>query len=98
MFRLLNRRVNAYVRYISALIGHFLSASLTFVALFAAGWLASLALHFLDSIYPFPAKISEFILEFELYLTYADSVLCVLILLAGAHHFVKKVFRGRDEE
>jgi len=49
-------------------------------------------------LYPFPAQISEFILEFELYLTYADSVLCGLILLAGAYHFVKKVFRGSDEE
>ena len=86
-----NRRT--YAESIIGLIGHLLGTGVIFVSLFLVAWAASLLLHFLHEIYPFPDQILVFITKFELYLIYGDSVFCVLVLLGGAYRFITDGWR-----
>jgi len=94
MFRFLQKSSNPYVGTIHDLIGHLVGTGIIFAAFFAIVWLASFVLNYLNSIYPFPAQILEFIKNFELYLIYGDSIVCALALLLTAWNFISSMVRG----
>lgn len=95
MFRFLQKSSNSYVATINDLIGHLLGTAIVFVSFFAIVWLASFALNFLNSIYPFPARILKFIETSELYLIYGDSLVCALALLLTACNFILSMVGGK---
>lgn len=73
------------------LIGHLVGSSILFVSFIGLGWIISLFYHWLDGIHKFPQDVSTFITECELYLVYADAVLCGLVILVGAWRFIKEL-------
>jgi len=74
-----------------SLVGHLIGTALIFTALFTIGWLVSVVLHALHRYHPFPDEIFKFVTKVELYLVYADSALCAVILIAGMVRFCKQV-------
>ena len=50
--------------------------------------------HLLSTGNVFPARILEFVENFELYLIYGDSIVCALALLLTAWNFISSMVRG----
>jgi O-antigen/teichoic acid export membrane protein len=73
------------------LMGHLLGAAAIFTSLFTLSWLVSVVLHTLHRYHPFPDDMFQFVTQIELYLIYADSVLCGGVLLLGTARFCKQV-------
>ena len=76
------------------LVGHLLAAAAIFVVFFVIVWLVSFALYGLNNIHPFPPEIFSMITRVEVYVTYADWLLCIIVLLAGAWRFCVDIWRG----
>jgi hypothetical protein len=87
-------RRKTYAASVVSLIGHLLGTAVIFVSFFAIGWGASYLLYFLHRVHPFPDEILFFITKFELYLVYADSVLCTFMILGGAYRFATEFIEG----
>lgn len=75
------------------LVGHLLAASVIFVAFFLLVWLVSYALSYLQAVHPFPTDIFNLITTGEVWLTYADWGLCIVVLFSGAMTFVRDLWR-----
>lgn len=84
------RRVG-YWWSVMSLVGHLVGTAAIFTALFSIGWLVSVVLHALHRYHPFPDEIFKFVSKIELYLVYADTVLCAVVLIAGMMRFCKQV-------
>jgi len=85
------RRRVGYWWSVLSLVGHFFGTAVIFTALFTIGWLVSLVLHALHRHHPFPLEIFKFVSRMELYLVYADSLLTIIVLIAGMVRFCKQL-------
>lgn len=73
------------------LIGHLFGSGILFLSFIGVGWVISIFYHWLDGMHHFQQDVSIFITECELYLVYADAVLCGLVILVGAWRFIKEL-------
>jgi len=78
-----------FYRAVINLIGHLAGTGVLFLSFYLIGWCISYVIHWLDAIHKLSPEISALIIELELYLAYADAVLCAIVLLAGAWRFVR---------
>ena len=86
----------SFWRSVLKLIGHLVAAAVIFVAFFLLVWLVSWILLGLNSVHPFPTEIFSMITRVEVWLTYADWGLCIVVLLAGTWRFVSEIWRGES--
>jgi len=80
---------------VTKLIGHLLAASVIFVAFFLLVWLVSCALSYLQGVHQFPTDIFNLITKGEVWLTYADWGLCIVVLFSGMLTFIRDLWRQR---
>jgi len=75
------------------LVGHLMAAGVVFVSFFTIVWSISGIVSWLNSVHKLPDEILEFMTRFEVWFMYADSVLCILVLLVGVGRFVADLGR-----
>ena len=75
------------------LIGHLIAAAVIFVVFFVIAWLVSWAFYKLNEIHPFPVPIFQAVSTIEVWLTYADWGVCIIVLLMGTWRFVTDIAR-----
>ena len=80
-------RQKHFVEMVFSLVGHLCGTAVIFVAFFTIGWLVSFFLHWLHSVHPFSGEIFKVITRIEVWVFYADAVLCAIVLIAGALRF-----------
>ncbi|GAA0260390.1 hypothetical protein GCM10009126_27280 [Rhodanobacter caeni] len=76
------------------LIGHLIAAALIFIVFFAIAWIVSWLLYRLNEIHAFPAPIFQALSGIEVWLTYADWGVCIIVLVMGTWRFVNEIVRG----
>ena len=85
-----NKKIT-FLQCVLNLIGHLVGSSILFVSFIALGWFISVFYFWLNGVHPFPDNVSIFITKCELYLVYADAVLCGTVILVGACRFIKEL-------
>ncbi len=88
---LFGKKKISFLQSVLNLIGHLVGSSILFVSFIALGWFVSLFYHWLDGMHAFPDNVSVFITKCELYLVYADAVLCGTVIFVGACRFIKEL-------
>lgn len=88
------RKPRPFWRSALKLTGHLVAAGAIFIVFFAIVWLVSCALTWLDSIHHFPPEIFVMITKVEVWLTYADWGLCIVVLATGTWRFITDIVRG----
>jgi hypothetical protein len=83
---------------VSKLVGHLLGTAFLFLSLVTIGWVVSYFLQYLDGVHAFPESTLRVMTMLELYLMYADSLLCLMVLGAGAFRFCKDILEVENEE
>lgn len=81
----------SFIQSVLNLIGHLVGSGILFVSFYAIGWGISYLIHWFDAIHKLPPEISIFISKFELWIIYADAVLCSMVIIVGAWRFVKEL-------
>lgn len=84
----------SFWRSVLKLIGHLIAAAVIFVVFFVIVWLVSWILSGLDSVHHFPPEIFGMITRVEVWLTYADWGLCIVVLATGTWRFIWEIVRG----
>lgn len=77
------------------LIGHLLGTGAIFVAFLLIAWAISLLFAGLEIVHKFPPEIAEIFTKIEVWLIYADLILCTIVFLAGAWRFCIELAQGR---
>ena len=85
----------SFVEMIFWLIAHLVGTAVIFVSFFTIGWAVSWALHALHAIHAFPEDIFRVIVRFEVWVVYADAVLCAFVLIAAAWRFALELLESR---
>ena len=85
---LYGKKKTTFIKSILNLMGHLLGSGILFVTFYAIIWGISNLIHWMDGIHKLPTDISLFIARCELWLIYADSFICALVLIVGAWRFV----------
>lgn len=75
------------------LIGHLIAAGAVFMAFFLIVWTIAAMVSRLSAEHQLPEEILKFMTQFEVYVMYADSVLCTIVLVAGIFSFVSDIRR-----
>ncbi len=83
------KRKRSFAESVVSLIGHLLGTAVIFVSFFGIAWGVGYLLHFLDAAHKFPEETYRFISKLELWVIYADALLCTVVLIAGAIRFVR---------
>ena len=81
------RKPKTFWESVFSLIGHLLGTAVIFVTFFCLAWGISFILSGLDALHKFPEEIYQIITRIEVWLIYADAVLCTIVLIAGAWRF-----------
>jgi hypothetical protein len=84
-----------YRKSLLGLIGHMIGTAGIFLSLFFLAWLIEVVLTALHNTHPFPADVLDVARSVELWLVYADIVLCAVVLGAGFIRFARDVIGGR---
>ena len=79
-----------------SLAGHLVGTAFIFAVLIALTWLLTCLFRWLDSIEKFQPEVLVFVARCEVWLVYADSILCSIVLIAGAWRFVIDVTARRE--
>jgi hypothetical protein len=69
------------------LIGHLLGTGVIFVAFLVIAWGISFILAGLDALHKFPPEVWDIFTKIEVWLIYADLLLCTIVFVAGAWRF-----------
>ena len=83
------KRRRTFAESVVGLLGHLLGTAIIFGAFFGIAWAVGYGLHFLDGVHKFPEETYRFISRLELWLVYADALLCTVVLIAGAWRFIR---------
>ena len=84
-----NRQQGTFARSLIKLFGHIAGVAALFVGFFVIVWLVSVALNYLNSVHGFPDDIFAIIVRIELWLIYADCVVCSVVLAAVTWTFIR---------
>jgi sterol desaturase/sphingolipid hydroxylase (fatty acid hydroxylase superfamily) len=83
------RKKISFFDSVVSLIGHLLGSAILFLSFYAIGWIISFVVHWLNLIHKVPSDIAIFTAKIELWIVYADAVLCFFVILAGAYRFIR---------
>ncbi|HEX6832531.1 MAG TPA: hypothetical protein VF132_03265 [Rudaea sp.] len=77
------------------LIGHLLGTGAIFIAFLLIAWLISFLLASIELVHPFPPDISDIFAHIEVWLIYADFIVCAIVFIAGAWRFCAEMAQPR---
>ena len=83
------RKKISFFDSVVSLIGHLLGSAILFLSFYAIGWIISFVVHWLNLIHKVPPDIAIFTAKIELWIVYADAVLCFFVISAGAYRFIR---------